>query len=60
MPCVAERDFGAHENDPPPPDAIPFADLALAMGVDEDTLLRRLAAILCKSEDVSDADAAGV
>ena len=42
----------SNDNDPPPTDAIPFADLALAMGVDEDSLLQRLAAILSKREYV--------
>lgn len=55
----AGRGPGANDNHQPPRDAIPFADLALAMGVDEDTLLQRLAAILHEREDITDADAAG-
>jgi hypothetical protein len=38
----------ANDNDEPAADAIPFSDLALAIGVDEDTLLQRLAGILSR------------
>lgn len=53
------HDSGVNDNGARPIDAIPFTDLALAMGMDEDTLLQRLAAILRKREDVSDTDVAG-
>ena len=46
----------ANDNDAPPLDAISFSDLALALGVDEDTLLQRFAAILRKREDAAGAD----
>ena len=39
-----------NDNDLPPPNAIAFSDLALAMQVDEDVLLQRLARILGKRE----------
>jgi hypothetical protein len=48
---------GVNDNDQSPADAIPFTDLALAMGMDEDELLQRLAAILSKREDEPDGDA---
>ncbi len=38
----------ANDNNTAPSDAIPFSDLALAMGVDEETLLQRFAEILRK------------
>jgi len=44
----------ANDNDTPPSDAIPFSDLALAMGEDEDTLLQRFAAILRRRGENSD------
>lgn len=46
----------ANDNDAPPSDPIPFSDLAAALGVDEDVLLQRFAAILRKREDALDAD----
>jgi hypothetical protein len=55
---VPERDAGAdpgaNDDDQPPPDAIAFTDLVLAAGVDEDTLLQRLAVVLSKREDTPD------
>ena len=39
-----------NDNEPPPSGAISFTDLAKAMGVDEDFLMRRLANILNKRE----------
>ena len=41
---------GMNDNQKPPENAIAFSDLALAMNVDEDTLLQRLAAILIKRD----------
>lgn len=39
-----------NDNDKLPANAIPFAELAVAMQLDEDVLLRRLAKILRKRE----------
>ena len=50
-----------NDNDRPNPNAIAFSDLALAMQVDEDVLLQRLAEILRERDvggDTSD-EAAG-
>lgn len=41
----------ANDNETPPSDPIQFSDLALAMGVDEDTLLQRFAEILRRREE---------
>ena len=44
--CSATRHV--NDNDQPSPNAVAFSDLALAMQVDEDVLLQRLAKILCR------------
>lgn len=55
-----EPDCGpVNDNRPAPADAIAFTDLALAMGVDEDTLLQRLAMILSKREDAPSHESEG-
>lgn len=43
-----------NDNDQPTQTPIAFSDLALALQVDEDVLLQRLAAILCKRDEVAD------
>ena len=52
----AECDTGVNDNGHPLTNAITLTDLAAAMQVDEDVLLQRLAAILGKRKDVTDAD----
>jgi hypothetical protein len=45
---------GGNDNDEPPVNAVAFTDLASAMGMDEDALLQRFAAILRKREGGED------
>jgi hypothetical protein len=46
----AERDCGSsvNDNEQPPTNTVTLTELAVAMQVDEDALLKRLAEILCK------------
>jgi hypothetical protein len=50
---ICAADSSVNDNEPPPVNSISFTDLALAMQLDEDSLLQRFAAILSKRDIVS-------
>lgn len=47
----------ANSNEIPPAKAISVTDLAAAMGIDEDELLQRIAAVMLRREDALSEDA---